>query len=218
MAIVFIAAILTCLLLLLVLYRNLPNKKIFYAFCLTLLLSIGAVGHTLFFASGSSEPADEATIRRITAQQQIFDGWYTDYKKQLDVLDYNWSQCQSIVSDYHNDNISLNTVYTRLTLLEHQSQLACDGLQKLAPPISLDDTNYDLTTLLLHKTQSYANAQLDTVKALRTAADPAGLNARTHEEESRRLREIMLRKGPDGLFTATETSAIRSRLTLPENS
>ena len=218
MAIVFIAAVLTCLLLLLVLYRNLPNKKVFYGFCLTLALSIFAIARSVLLSPAGDAPADESAIRHITAQQQIFDGWYTDYKKQLDVLDYNWAQCQAIVSDYHNDNISINTVYTRLTLLEHQAQQADESLQKLPPPISLDDTNYDLTTLLLHKTQSYANAQLDTVKALRTAADPAGLNARTHEEESRRLREIMLRKGPDGLFTATETSAIRSRLTLPENS
>ena len=109
-------------------------------------------------------------------------------------------------------------MYTRLTLLEHQAQQADESLQKLPPPISLDDTNYDLTTLLLHKTQSYANAQLETIRALRTAADPANIKAETHEEQSRQLRETMLRKAPDCLFTAPETSSLRSRLTLPENS
>lgn len=218
MAIIFIAAVLTCLLLLLVLYRNLPNKKIFYAFCLTLLLSIGAIGHSLFFAAATPEPADEATIRRITAQQQIFDGWYTDYKKQLDLLDYNWAQCHAIVEDYHNDNISINTVYTRLTLLEHQAQAACDGLQRLPPPISLDDANYDLTTVLLNKTISYAVAQLNTVRALRSAADPANIKTGRHAEQSRLLRETLLRNEPEGLFTAGETTALRNRLTLPENS
>ena len=156
MAIVFIAAVLTCLLLLLVLYRNLPNKKVFYGFCLTLALSIFAIARSVLLSPAGDAPADESAIRHITAQQQIFDGWYTDYKKQLDVLDYNWAQCQAIVSDYHNDNISINTVYTRLTLLEHQAQQADESLQKLPPPISLDDTNYDLTTLLLHKTESSA--------------------------------------------------------------
>ena len=218
MAIVFIAAVLTCLLLLLVLYRNLPNKKVFYGFCLTLTLTIFAIARSILLAPAGEQPADESAIRHITAQQQIFDGWYTDYKKQLDVLDYNWAQCQAIVSDYHNDNISINTVYTRLTLLEHQAQQADESLQKLPPPISLDDTNYDLTTLLLHKTQSYANAQLETIRALRTAADPANIKAETHEEQSRQLRETMLRKAPDCLFTAPETSSLRSRLTLPENS
>lgn len=218
MAIVFIAAVLTCLLLLLVLYRNLPNKKVFYGFCLTLALSIFTIARSVLVAPAGDAPADESAIRHITAQQQIFDGWYTGYKKQLDILDYNWAQCQSIVSDYHNDNISLNTVYTRLTLLEHQAQLADEGLQELSPPISLDDTNYDLTTLLLQKTQSYAGAQLETIRALHTAADPANLKAATHEEQSRLLRETMLRTAPDCLFTAPETSALRSRLTLPENS
>ena len=218
MAIVFIAAVLTCLLLLLVLYRNLPNKKVFYGFCLTLALSIFTIARSVLVVPAGDAPADESAIRHITAQQQIFDGWYTGYKKQLDILDYNWAQCQSIVSDYHNDNISLNTVYTRLTLLEHQAQLADEGLQELSPPISLDDTNYDLTTLLLQKTQSYAGAQLETIRTLRTAADPANLKAATHEEQSRLLRETMLRTAPDCLFTAPETSALRSRLTLPENS
>ncbi|MCI7611696.1 MAG: hypothetical protein MSS66_01660 [Selenomonadaceae bacterium] len=195
-----------------------PNKKVFYGFCLTLALSIFTIARSVLVAPAGDAPADESAIRHITAQQQIFDGWYTGYKKQLDILDYNWAQCQSIVSDYHNDNISLNTVYTRLTLLEHQAQLADEGLQELSPPISLDDTNYDLTTLLLQKTQSYAGAQLETIRALHTAADPANLKAATHEEQSRLLRETMLRTAPDCLFTAPETSALRSRLTLPENS
>ena len=49
MAIIFIAAVLICLLLLLVLYRNLPNKKVFYGFCLVLTLTIGAIGQSLLF-------------------------------------------------------------------------------------------------------------------------------------------------------------------------
>ena len=81
MAIVFIAAVLICLLLLLVLYRNLPNKKVFYGFCLVLALTIGAIGQALLFQP-KAEPPSEIALRRIAAQQQIFDDWYTSYKKQ----------------------------------------------------------------------------------------------------------------------------------------
>ncbi|MDD3114357.1 MAG: hypothetical protein PHQ44_01310 [Anaerovibrio sp.] len=216
MAIIFIGTILICLLLLLVLYRNLPNKKVFYAFCFTLLAAIGGIVYSLLFQQPAQEPLNESAIRKITAQQQIFDGWYTDYKKELDLLDYNWAQCQKIVSDYHNDNISIHTVYTRLNILTHQAQAVSDELNKLPPPISLDDTNYDLTTLLLNKTQDYANAQLTAIQALRNAADPANINTDSHEQQSRILRETMVRNGPDGLFTADETNALRQRLTIPE--
>ena len=216
MAIVFIAAILICLLLLLVLYRNLPNKKIFYGFCLVLALTIGAIAQSLIFQS-DAEPPSEIALRRIAVQQQIFDDWYTSYKKQIDNLDYNWSQCQSIVNDYHNDNISLNTAYTRLNLLEHQAQVTQQELEKLSPPVSLDDGNYDLATSLLNKTLAYSEKQLSAIAALKTDANPANLDTDNHEAESRILREAMLRNGPDALFTAAETNQLRQNLTLPEN-
>lgn len=216
MAIVFIAAILICLLLLLVLYRNLPNKKIFYAFCLVLVLTIGAIGQSLIFPS-EAEPPSEIALRRIAVQQQIFDDWYTDYKKQLDSLDYNWSQCQSIVNDYHNDNISLNTTYTRLNLLEHQAQVTQQALERLSPPVSLDDASYDLSASLLNKTIAYSEKQVSAITALKANADPAHANVDNHEAESRILRETMLRNGPDALFTASEINSIRQNLTLPEN-
>lgn len=216
MTIVFIAAALVCLLLLLVLYRNLPNKKVFYGFCIILALTIGAIAHSLFAYETPQLPADESTIRRITAQQQIFDGWYTDYKKQLDSLDYNWSQCQAIVKDYTNDDISLNTAYTRLNLLEHQAQAANDTLVKLSPPISLEDANYNLSSEILRKTQAYAQQQLATITALKTTADPANITVDNHEEQARRLNETLIRNAPDVLFTAEETMDLRKNLTLPE--
>lgn len=216
MAIVFIAAVLICLLLLLVLYRNLPNKKVFYGFCLALALTIGAIGQSLLVQS-RTEPPSEIALRRIAAQQQIFDDWYTSYKKQLDILDYNWSQAQKIVSDYRNDNISLNTAYTRLNLLEHQAQVANQELGKLSPPISLDDTNYDLAASILNKTIAYSEKHLSAITALKANANPANLNTDSHEAESRILQETMLRNGPDALFTADEINSLRQNLTIPEN-
>lgn len=217
MPIMTITAVLVTILLLMVLYRNLPNKKIFFAFCLTLLVSASAVGYAFITQPAVDLTTDESTIRRITAQQQIFDGWYTDYKKQIDQLDYNWAQCQMIITDYHNDNISAATVYTRLKLLEHQAQMTSDNLKKLEPPISLDDANYNLTMTLSQKTQAYATAQLTTITALREAAEPARLTDKGHAEQSRIFREIMLRNGADGLFTSAETAALRANLTLPNN-
>lgn len=215
MIIILITTILVCLLVLLVLYRALPNRKIFYAFCVTMLIAVGGIIQSVYFAQ-SEDTVKDADIRKITAQQQIFDSWYTDYKKQLDILDYNWAQCQMIVNDYRNDNISIHTVYTRMNILSHQAQAVCDNIDKLPPPISLDDPNYDLTTLLFTKTKAYAHAQLTAIQAVRAAADPAAIMTDSHEVQSQLLREALLRNAPDALFTAAETTALRSRLTLPE--
>ena len=76
MAIVFIAAVLICLLLLLVLYRNLPNKKVFYGFCLVLALTIGAIGQALLFQP-KAEPPSEIALRRIAAETGIGE-WILD--------------------------------------------------------------------------------------------------------------------------------------------
>lgn len=216
MTIVFITAGLITALTLLVLYRNLPNKKIFYAFCGTLLLAIGFVSHSVLTMQ-TEETTDEATIRHITAQQQIFAGWYADYQKQLDTINYNWNQCQGIVNDYAMDNISIRTAYTRLNILEHQAQNLSNDLQKFTPPISLDDGNYELSLSLLSKTQAYADAQLQTIQALRQVTDPATLHTDDHEIMSRLVQETLLRHRPAALFTAAETTALRTRLTLPEN-
>ena len=121
-----------------------------------------------------------------------------------------------ILRDYHNDNISLNTTYTRLTQLENQAQRVRDELNKLDPPISLDDGNYDLTTAVLQKTQDYAEAQLKAIKASRAIADPAAKAPDDHDQRSRLLEEAMLRNAPDGLFTAKEISNLRENLTIVE--
>ena len=121
------------------------------------------------------------------------------------------------MSSIDNDNISLNTAYTRLNLLEHQAQVTNQELSKLAPPISLDDTNYDLAASILNKTIAYSEKQLTAITALKANANPANLSTDNHQEESRILQETMLRNGPDALFTAAETNSLRQNLTIPEN-
>ena len=104
MAIILIGFALLCILLLLVLYRNLPNKKVFYGFCGTLSIALGISYYSFHVPQSQPVHLDEAAISHITSQQQIFAGWYTEYKKHLDVIDYTWQQYQQLLKDYHNDN------------------------------------------------------------------------------------------------------------------
>lgn len=217
MILLIITGVIITLLIILVIDRNIPNRKVFYAFCSTLVFAIALVGHSIWSFWVESPPTDQSTIRHITAQQQIFSDWYTPYKKRIDKLDYNWSQYHRILDDFSNDRISLHDTYIRLTHLETEAQHLRNDLFQMAPPISLDDANYDLTTSLLKKTQEYSEAQLKTITNTRIAADPARQRTDSHQEQSRLLKETMLRHAPDGLFTANEITALRSNLTLPEN-
>ena len=218
MTILIIGTTMVSVLVLLVLYRNIPNKKIFCAFCSTLALAIGLCVFSLLTHEDSDAKATESALRHITSQQQIFDGWYTDYKKSLDQLDYNWQQFNSIVADFHDNNISSYTLYTRLSKLEYDANKANQTLDKLVPPISLDDGNYDLTTVLRQKTLDYAQAQYITILACKNLTEPGNFNAMTQEQQVRILEETIIRNAPDALFTATETMNLRENLTLPENS
>ena len=218
MAIILIGFALLCILLLLVLYRNLPNKKVFYGFCGTLSIALGISYYSFHVPQSQPVHLDEAAISHITSQQQIFAGWYTEYKKHLDVIDYTWQQYQQLLKDYHNDNISLNTLNMRLGQLEQDALKEKATLDKLPSPNGLDDNNYGLAVTILQKTQEYASQQVITIKATKAASSPENNPKLSHEERSRSLQKIMLQNAPDALFTANETNMLRSNLTIPENS
>ena len=149
-------------------------------------------------------------------QQQIFASWYDEYKRDLDRMDHNWQQYHRILSDFKEDNISIQTAWLRLTQLEDEASRVRDDLQQLNPPKELNDNNYDLVIEIMKKTRAYSLEQCRAISLTRAAADPAGLLPKKQEEQSDRLQEVMLRESPVGLFTANEISALRDNLSLPE--
>lgn len=79
------------LVLLLLLYRYLNNKKIFVCFCLTLLLA-GGIAYKFWPApEPAAAPISEQERYELMQQQQIFAAWYGDYQKDLEELDRNWN-------------------------------------------------------------------------------------------------------------------------------
>lgn len=203
------------LFLLYLLYRYLPNRRIFALFCLTL------AGSAAFAFYSYQKPAEtaisEADKYEIQQQQQIFGKWYESYKKEIDQLDHNWQQYHNILENFKEDNISIQTAYVRLTQLEKESAAAHERITQLTPPLELNSANYDLVTAILKKTEAYANAQYLTISKTKTSADPAQLLTDDQEEQSRILEEIMIRESPTRLFTAAEISALRDNLSIPDD-
>lgn len=203
------------LLLLVLLYRTLPNRKIFGWFCLTLLLT----GFIAYYGYPREEPAPLMTEEEkyaVLQQQQAFITWNANYQKIIDQLDYNWQSYHNILENFKSDNISIQTAYLRLRQLEDDSRQLKEEIAGMTPPEELNDDCFDQLASVLQKTSAYAAAQHRTIALTKAAADPQNLRSDQQEEQSRDLQTIMLRESPTGLFTAKEITAIRDALTLPE--
>lgn len=200
------------LILLGLLYRYLPSKRIFFFFCLT-LVAAGSIVY-FFWPVQKTEPSvmTEEELNYQAEQQQIFATWYAGYQKDLSELDRNWQWYHNILENFKEDNISIQTTYVRLKQLEQDSQLLRDRINHNTPPLALNDGCYDLLIEVMKKTNAYAEAQYRTVALTKAAADPANLRTNDQAEQSRMLQAIMIREQPVGLYTAKEISAIRDYL------
>ena len=213
---IYIGAVVAVLLLAL-LYHYIPSRKIFFCFFLVLC----AASAIVFFAWPSPHHNNDIAISQEEReerqqQQQIFAVWYEGYQKDIDDLDHNWQQYHKILSDFHDDIISIQTTYLRLAQLEKDSQALEDRIAGRTPPLELNDYCYDQSIELVRKTHDYADAQHRAIALTRAAADPANLRTDDQEEQSRMLQAVMIRESPSALFVADEIAAIRGYLALPE--
>lgn len=212
LAYVFLAL---ALILLALLYRHLPNKRVFCFFCLTLALA-GLISYTYWPHPRQPAGISEEEKYDIMQQQQIFAAWYGKYQKQLKQLDHNWRWYHQILEDFKEDNISIQTTYVRLKQLEEEEKTLTADIANNAPPLELHDACYDLAASVLQKTKDYAAAQQNAITLTRAASEPRFLLSDDQEEQSRALQTVMEKESPVGLFTASEVTQIQNLLSLPE--
>lgn len=210
--------LITALILFGLLYHYLPSRKIFFCFVLTLL----AAGGIVSFCWPAKEPAPsvmtEEEFRSKMEQQQIFAAWYAGYQKDIAELDRNWQWYHTILENFKEDHISIQTAYLRLKQLDQDSQKLRDKIRRNAPPVTLNDDCYDLLAEVMKKTNDYTDAQCRTIALTKAAADPANIRSNDQAEQSRMLQSIMIRESPAGLYTAKEISAIRDALDISQDS
>ena len=193
---------------LIVLYKFLPNKKIFPYICVALL--------TVFVVSSfiqnrySNEVMTRAQLEELQNRQKIFGEWYAEYQKDINSLDRNWQRYYGIVETLKTAEIYEYTIYEQLIELESETVNEQQHIHALTVPSELDRESAELLARVIEKTKTYADAQAKTISLTRQAANPAGfknLNAM-----NKRINEINIRETPAGLFTATEIAAIRDIL------
>ncbi len=199
-------------LLLFLLHRFLPNRKVFFLFILVLAAAVIA----WFYPREAPPTVSPGERARIARQQAIVSDWFGEYQELVEQLDHNWQQYHRVLSDFNEDIISIETAYARLRQLEVQAAQPAEVLGQMDPPIELEDLSYDIVTEMIFKTRAYANAQLQTIRLTAEAADPAHLLSTQQEEQSRRLRDVMITESPAGLFTAEDIKALRESVAMPE--
>ena len=214
MILYLLAAILVVLLILL--YRYLPNKRIYACFCVT-LAALGVLCYIFFPRTSQTEAMTEEQKYDILQQQQIFATWYAGYQKDVKDLDHNWRWYHQILEDFKEDNISIQTAYVRLKQLEEDEKALTSRIADSAPPLELHDNFYDLTASIVQKTKAYAEAQQKAITLTRAASDPQRMPTDDQEEQNRLLQTVMEKESPVGLFTAEEIAEIRNGLAIPEN-
>ena len=182
------------------------------------LISIGII--IFYSGTNTAKPEDNLQAQRqhaISLQQEAFSRWFAGYQRLIDSLDYNWRTYNTILTDFRNDSISLETCYVRLGNLEKEVASQRDIILKMMPPEELDEKNSALTHDLIRKTLAYSEEQLMTIRLTQAAANPEAQLTNSQSEQSRHLDTIMAINAPAGLFTADEITSLRHNLSARED-
>ena len=197
---------------LVLLYKFVPNKKIFSYFCI-LLCAIFAVS-AYINNNSSQEKISREQIELIQQQQQIFSDWYADYQKDIDRLDRNWQIYFDFVETLKNAEIYERTAYEQISDLEVEVIDEQIKIHNLQVPPELDEDCKIILHELIRKTQNYSDAQAKVVTAVKNLANPE--TVKDLNDLRQKIKNITVREVPEGLFTAEEISEIRDKLIIPE--
>lgn len=199
-----------------ILYKFLPNRKIFIYFCLSLVIVFAIAG----FIARSQQPQQtisETERLLLQQQQQVFTNWYSEYQKDIDQLDRHWQLYHNIIENFSAGNIDVDTMYEQLSELETEARIEQVHIYTLKVPPETGEQCNLLIDSMLKKTQNYVDAQAQTIAMSKAVIETESFSNATHSEQVHLFRDIIIREAPIGLFTANELSAILNYFSLAED-
>ena len=197
------------------LYRFLPNRKIFIYLCVLMIFVFGASAFFQYKLS-QEQMITREQIEEIRAQQKIFADWYAAYQKDIEQLDRNWQVYYQIVETLKSAEIYEYATYEQLRELEWAAVDEQVKIYNLNVPPELDAESHELLAQVIQKTKNYSDAQVKVISTVCTAANPEGVENFDLQALNKKIKDITIRESPAGLFTAAEISAIRDKLIVPE--
>ena len=201
-----------------VLYKFLPNRRIFIYFCISLVI-VFVIAALISRMHEPQQTMNENQRYALQQQQKIFTIWYAEYQKDIDQLDRNWQLYHSLLDSFNNENMDIETMYERLSELENDALIEQVHIHALKVPPGLgEECNVQLAEMI-RKTQKYSDAQTQTISMTKNAAEPKKIESKDlgHKEQVRLFQDIMIRESPAGLFTSSELSAILDYFVLPDD-
>ena len=196
-----------------VLYRFFPRKKVFVYFCILLLMifSISAFWNN---RQVEKEKISREQIELMQKQEKIFIDWYADYQKNIDALDRNWQSYYDIAETLKTSEIYEEITYEQILELESEVIAEQIKIHNLQVPVELEDDCKIILSEVIRKTQNYSDAQAKVVTSLKQISNPE--TVKDLPDLNKKIKDITIRESPAGLFTAAEISAIRDKLIVPE--
>ena len=197
-----------------VLYRFFPRKKVFVYFCILLLMifSISAFWNN---RQVEKEKISREQIELMQKQEKIFIDWYADYQKNIDALDRNWQSYYDIAETLKTSEIYEEITYEQILELESEVIAEQIKIHNLQVPAELEDDCKIILSEVIRKTQNYSDAQAKVVTSLKQISNPE--TVKDLPDLNKKIKDITIREIPTGLFTAAEISQIRDKLSLPED-
>ena len=188
-----------------VLYKFFPRKKIFVYFCL-LLVIVFSISALVNSRQAETEKISQEQIFLLQQQQKIFSDWYAAYQKDIDKLDRNWQLYYDIVETLRTAEVYEQVTFEQLTDLENDVVDEQIKIHNLQPPPELEEDCRIILSEVIRKTQDYSDAQAKTVTAVKAVANPE--TVKDLGEMNKKIKDITIRE---------EISAIRDKLVLPED-
>ena len=105
-----------------VLYKFLPNRKVFVCFCASMMLMFLA-GAFFGLQTKSDSSIDEAQRDARLRQEKFFIDWYSEYQRDIEQLDRNWQLYHSLVDGYREGKSDLVDTFERLQELDPDDEL-----------------------------------------------------------------------------------------------
>ncbi len=192
---------------LIILYKYLPNRKIFIYFCMSLVMVFAIAG----FLTRSQQPQqtmNQTQRLEIMNRQKIFIDWYTEYQKDIEQLDRNWQSFHNIIENFKSDETNDETIFERLSNLESEVRIEQVHIYTLKVPSGIGEECSALTEEILKKTRQYADAQAQTISLCKSLTETEKFLNSSRQEQIHQFQDIIIREAPAGLFTANEISEI----------
>lgn len=193
-------------------YRYLPQKRIFYIFGIIILGSLFCI--VFFWHPQQKKSLTEQQKMQIFSEQSFFVTWYEDYKKYINDADHIWSRYNNIIDEFHDDQISLALAKNEISKLNHDSDELQKKMQTALPPKGLSDINYNLVYAVLNKTKQYTAEQNKTIKLTSQTILADKFIEQQHDMQYEQMDNIRILNAPVELNIASDINTIKNNLSL----